>query len=376
MTVFKYFFKVLKKYQFMIIIYTVILLVFGATSITNNQSTNFVASKPDILIINEDEQEGITQDLITYLSMQANVKTDIKNKEDALFYRDISYVINIPKGYRSNYLNGQILKIDVEKLNDSNASYMDMVLNRYLNLARIYINENEEIAISKINEILNNHVDIKIDSHIDTNSYSKAANFYNFSSYSLLAGCVFVIATVLSSFHDSKIKKRMNITPTKYKQINFELLLGNFLFALVLWLFYVILSFILIGKAMLSIHGILYIINSFLFLLCSLTLAFLIGTITNNKNAINGITNVVALGCSFLCGVFVPQQYLPDSILKIAHILPSYWYVMNNNLISSLETINIETLNAYFKNSFVLIIFILVFVILTNIISRQQRVQN
>lgn len=376
MTVFKYFFKVLKKYQFMIIIYTVILLVFGATSITNNQSTNFIASKPDILIINEDEQEGITQDLITYLSMQANVKTDIKNKEDALFYRDISYVINIPKGYRSSYLNGQMLNIDIEKLNDSNASYMNMVLNRYLNLARIYINENEGVAISKINEILHNHVDIKIDSHIDTNSYSKATNFYNFSSYSLLAGCVFVIATVLSSFHDSKIKKRMDITPTKYKRINFELLLGNFLFALVLWLFYVILSFILIGKAMLSIYGLLYIINSFLFLLCSLTLAFLIGTITNNKNAINGITNVVALGCSFLCGVFVPQQYLPTGILKIAHILPSYWYVMSNNLISSLETINIETLNAYFKNSFILLVFTVVFIILTNIISRQQRVKN
>ena len=39
---------------------------------------------------------------------------------------------------------------------------------------------------------------------------------------------------------------------------------------------------------MFSIQGLIYIINSFVFTLCALTIAFLVGSIINNKNAMNG----------------------------------------------------------------------------------------
>ena len=75
---------------------------------------------------------------------------------------------------------------------------------------------------------------------------------------------------------------------------------------------------------MFTTHGLMYLINSFVFTICAITIAFLIGTLINNKNAINGIVNVVALGSCFLCGAFVPMDWLPDAVLKIAHVLPSY----------------------------------------------------
>ena len=53
MTVFKTFLKVLNKNKFVIILYTIILLLFGGINMqTSENSTNFVASKPDVLIIN------------------------------------------------------------------------------------------------------------------------------------------------------------------------------------------------------------------------------------------------------------------------------------------------------------------------------------
>ena len=39
--------------------------------------------------------------------------------------------------------------------------------------------------------------------------------------------------------------------------------------------------------------------------------------IFGNKNAINGIINVVALGSSFLCGTFVPVEFLPNRVFFI-----------------------------------------------------------
>ncbi len=57
MTVFKTFLKIVNKYKFIILLYTVILIVFAGFNMqTSDTSTAFVASKPDVLIINKDEE--------------------------------------------------------------------------------------------------------------------------------------------------------------------------------------------------------------------------------------------------------------------------------------------------------------------------------
>ena len=104
-----------------------------------------------------------------------------------------------------------------------------------------------------------------------------------------------------------------------------------------------------------------------------LTIAFLIGNIINDKNAINGIVNVIALGSSFLCGAFVPMQWLPDSVLKIAHILPSYYYISTNEILVNLETINFETLKTILINMVAILLFSFGFIIITNIISKRKQ---
>ena len=106
--------------------------------------------------------------------------------------------------------------------------------------------------------------------------------------------------------------------------------------------------------------------------MCALTIAFLIATIINNKNAINGIVNVIALGSSFLCGAFVPVEWLPKSVLTIAHMIPTYWYIQTNELMKTIEEFNIETLMPVFINMGVIILFSISFIILTNIFSKKK----
>lgn len=47
------------------------------------------------------------------------------------------------------------------------------------------------------------------------------------------------------------------------------------------------------------------------------------------------ISNVIALGMSFLCGVFVPLEYLGEGLIKAAHFLPAYWYITSANFIDT-----------------------------------------
>ena len=119
-------------------------------------------------------------------------------------------------------------------------------------------------------------MEVELTSKLDTDSLEKATFYYNFANYSILAGTVYVICIVLSSFKEEKIRKRTVISSMKYKTHNRKLLLSNGLFALFLWLVYVVLSFVLVGDGMFTIHGVVYIVNSFVFMICALTIAFLI----------------------------------------------------------------------------------------------------
>ena len=227
--------------------------------------------------------------------------------------------------------------------------------------------------ISKINEILSKETQIEVTSKLDAGNLSRATFYYNFLNYIILAGCVYLICLILSSFREEKIRKRTIISSMNYKKHNRQLLISNGILIMILWIFYVLLSFILVGDIMFGKHGLILIINSFVFSICSLTIAFLIGNLINNKNAINGIINVVGLGSSFLCGAFVPMEWLPDNILTFAHILPSYWYIQTNEIVKKFETINLETLKPIIINMGVILMFSVLFIIITNIITRKKR---
>ena len=379
MTVFKTFLKILNKNKFIIILYTLFLIFFGGFNMQTSESNiNFVASKPDIMIVNYDEEKGITKDLIKYIEENSNV-VDLKNNEDAindaLFYRDVNYVVYIPKNYNKDFMDGKNPEIEIKSTGDYQSSFAEMLLSRYIKVANIYqksINSEEEL-ISKINETLSKKSEVEITSKLDTNILSKATFYYNFANYSIMACLIYVICLILASFKDIKIQKRTIISSTNYKTLNRKILLSNSLFSIILWMIYVVLSFILVGDIMFSIHGIFYLINSFVFTICATTIALFIGNIVSNKNAISGIVNVIALGSSFLCGAFVPMEWLPEGVIKIAHILPSYYYISNNEILKTLELINLNTIKPILLNIIIVLSFSIMFIILTNIVSKRKQ---
>lgn len=379
MTVFKTFLKILKKNLATVILYTTILVVFAGFNMqTNESSMGFVSSKPDILIVNNDKDGVITKDLVKYIE-ENSTSTKVKNTEearlDALFYNDTDYIIYIPKNFSEDFMNGKLKEIEVKSGANFNSSYAEMLLNRYLNLASTYskLTNDEKAIISMVNDTLKNDTKVNVTTKLDTDSLERAAFFYNFSSYSILACLIFIICLILSIFNHDRIRKRTIISSTNYKKINRELLFTNLGFALIIWLIYVVLSIILVGNVMFTTNGLLMILNSSIFLVVAVTLAFLLGTLINNKDAINGVMNVVALGSSFLCGVFVPMNYLPDFVVNIARVIPTYYFVKSNEIIKELEEISFNTLTPVFINMLVLIGFSIMFVVLTNVITNKKR---
>lgn len=382
MTVFKTFFRIVNKLKPTIILYTALLIIFGAVNMkTSDNNINFVNSKPDILIINQDVNKGLTKNLIDYMKKNSNIVKVENNEEkinDSLFYREISYVIYIPKDYRKNVLLGKNPKLDIKKTDEYDAHLSEMMLKRYIKLQNIYNEEagSEDELITLINDNINDDVNVKITSKVDTSKTYNIAYYFNFASYSILAIIIYIVCLVLCSFKEESISKRINISSINYKSHNNKILFASIVFSSIVWLLFVIIGVTIVGDIMFSIRGLISIINSFIFTFCALTLSILISSLTNNKNAISGIVNVIALGSAFLCGAFVPAEYLPSSVLNFAHILPAYYYINSNDLLKNIDVINISSMHPIIINMVVIIIFSILFIILNNIVTRKKRKSN
>lgn len=382
MTVFKTFFRIVNKLKPTIILYTALLIIFGAVNMkTSDNNINFVNSKPDILIINQDVNKGLTKNLIDYMKKNSNIVKVENNEEkinDSLFYREVSYVIYIPKDYRKNVLLGKNPKLDIKKTDEYDAHLSEMMLKRYIKLQNIYNEEagSEDELITLINDNINDDVNVKITSKVDTSKTYNIAYYFNFASYSILAIIIYIVCLVLCSFKEESISKRINISSINYKSHNNKILLASIVFSSIVWLLFVIIGVTIVGDIMFSIRGLISIINSFIFTFCALTLSILISSITNNKNAISGIVNVIALGSAFLCGAFVPAEYLPSSVLNFAHILPAYYYINSNDLLKNIDVINISSMHPIIINMIIIIMFSILFIILNNLVTRKKRKAN
>ena len=78
-----------------------------------------------------------------------------------------------------------------------------------------------------------------------------------------------------------------------------------------------------------------YGLNVCVMVLVGLSIAFLVVHLAGTGNGVNGLANVIALGMSFICGVFIPDSMLSSSVRNIAKFLPVYWYEQNNTILGT-----------------------------------------
>ena len=377
MIVFNTFWKIVKKNKGLIILYTVMLVVFGGMNFKQSEKdNNFSSSKPEIVIINNDENGILADNLVTYLNNNTIVKDKKSNDDilDALFYRDVNYIIEIPENYTNDVLNNNNPSINIQSTGNYSAALAQMILQKYLNVQTIYsINEKDANKIaSNINNSLKIDTKVRVNSTVDTNVTSKVSRFYNFASYSLMGVILFGVCLVLSSFKKETINKRTLVSSMNYKKHNFLLTMSALTFVFIIWLVYAVLGLILLKDLVLNITEVFYLINMLLFSMTTLCLSFIIINLTTNKGAINGIINVISLGPAFLCGAFIPTIWLPKVALNIAHIFPAYYYVNTNDYLSNLESLNLENLKPVLNNFLILIIYVIIFIVINNLLTKKN----
>lgn len=392
MIVFKTFWRIMKRYWWIVFIYVAILTSLSVINLKTAPVTDFVDTKPEITIVSQDPSDlatkPFTKNFLNYLSKNTKI-IDLKESEttDALFYQKISMILYLPKDLESKIISGQKITLDYRTSGNYTAELSKNLIKRYFELQRTEIlesknsskeqsnilSEDSEKIISSLNQRLDQSPNVRLASKNATN-LSKIAAFFNFASYTIMAIILYVTCFINASFNKSPVKKRTMVSSLHLKKYSFSLLLANSIFAFSVFVLLTTLSFFVLGDIVLTPFFIFEILNILLYTLAALTLAELVSTFNLSRDAVSGVVNLLSLAPAFLSGAFVPTYFLPSFVLTIAHIFPTYWFIDTNNKIATMTEFNFSSFLTILPNLLVLVLFSIIFIVANLVLSKKKRI--
>lgn len=344
MQVFKTFMKVAKKRLHVSMIYIVIFVIIGIM-MTNSASgsSDFTQTKLDISITDLDNTQA-SRALADYIGKNnkiVSIKNDMDSITDAIFYRQVDIVLTVNKGYSQKLADGETdgLFSNYRVPGSYSAAFFDEQLNQYISMITAYttggmtvdeaVQKSEQLAQSEIRvETLNFSENADVD-------YGEGITFYyQYLAYILIAVMITGLCPTLLVMMKKEIRNRTNCSCISSTSQMVQIVLGTIVFAIGVYLILTVAALFLYHSQLYNLKGLLAMLNGFVYLIFATMLTLFISVMSPGSKAVDMIGNVVSLGMSFLCGVFVPQSMLSGAVLNIGKFLPAYWYVKANNILA------------------------------------------
>jgi ABC-2 type transport system permease protein len=355
------------------------------SSVVYNQTQNaFTQTKSNIAVFNSDKGGVLSEGLVEYLSENAKIVAVDNSEEsiqDALFYGIIDYVLRIPEGFSEGFMKGDAPELtkNVTASTASGAS-IDLMINKYLSIAdtfrlntpgadRQYIRDNTALSLQSA-------ADAQMVATREQINTSKLSFYFMFAAYPIMAILIMSVTTIMITFNETDLSKRNACAPVSPLKMNLQLVLGNSILALAVWLIICAYNILIYGRDSLNTGSVLLCVNTLVFTLVSLSIGFIGGRLIKGGAAQSAYTNVIALGISFISGIFVPQEMLGDTVLKIASFTPGYWYVKAVNDISSLPGYSLANLRQAIGFMLIQLGFAAAIFIVALALSKQKKMSN
>lgn len=349
MQVYKTFFKISKKYLTSCLIYAFIFIVILiAMSRLGSQSTNdrFKADKVSFAVIDNDNTAA-SHALLDYLQDKHTLVEldDYSNEklQDAMYYEKIQYLLIIPEGYEEKLMNNDTENILSHSMRTDSAKgyFFNQDVDAYLDCLKLYLTA--DFSLDEALDAAKDSLATVSESAVSSVSFDAKSDmlptgmayYFQYLSYMLLSGIVIAVSPILISFHRQNLQERLACSSTTPRKQGLAIGLGCITYCLAVWLIFMLIAVFMYKPAnIFSESGLMLMLNSLIYTLCVALVTLIIGSFNLEANALNLISNILGLGASFLCGVFVPMWYLSDKVLMFSQFLPTYWYMKNLNMIS------------------------------------------
>lgn len=385
MQVFNVSMKVLKRNLPSILIYLGIFLALSLLFASQSreqesQYASFDNLKINVAVFSEEDTpliDGLMETL-KETSYIIPLKDDLDIISDALYFRIVTYVLRIPEGFTESFMNGEEMKLVKQTIPGSiNNIYTELAVNSYFNTARLYLSSGKVMTDEELVERTRSAlaektpIDMKSSQVVQKDEYAKF--YFNYMAYSLVSILVLGTSLIMLVWKDPDLYRRTAVSPLRRSSISFQKYLALGLFTLISWVVLTFAYFAVNKYAHLDQRLILHMVNSLIFAFTAMAMSFLVGTLLKSRNAISAVSNVVALGPSFISGVFVPQELLGQNVLNMAKVTPTYWYVTSNNIISSSGSLTGGTMETIYSNMLIIGLFGIGFFILATLAGRRAR---
>lgn len=348
MQVFKLYFKLLKSYKGVIILYFVIFMAVALVMTKNLASDNDVAmdeTKLDIMIVDEDGKT-FGKVLEEYFGKRHNLSDIEYDKEkitDALYWRELDYVLIIPEGFEESILSHETEDMELQNMKVPgyyDAVYFESELTMYMGKLKglLVAGYSIEEAGEQLMKLQAQQTEVKIASFVNEKQNDICTIFFAYVPYLFITLGMNGIGLILIVFNEQKVKDRMECSCTTMKERIAGLSCGTLVFGLLMLAAVVIVAGILSKGSIFTDNRFPYfLVNMTAMMLFGLSLGFFAGTVAKNRDAVSGLVNVISLTLCFLGGVFVPQEFFSETIMKVAKFFPTYWYVATNTSIGAMK---------------------------------------
>lgn len=344
MQVFNAFMKVLKKRIGVAMIWVVVFLIISFT-VANNADAGklkFESEKIDICVFDEDGTEA-SKALTEFLGEKHNIVTVENDKDyilDALYYGRVDCVMTIKAGYGQKLAAGDTESLFTSyHVHDSyEATLAENLTDEYVGTVSAYLTGGEEMssALTKAEEALSQEVKVTtetFDEGKDSGGVNEMFFYFQYLPYVFISVMIVALCPVLLRLNQKEIRHRTNCSCITARSQSAQIILGSTVFVIAVWMIFIIAGLVLLGE--LYNERMWYaVLNSFIFVVISAGIAILISAFSPSENAVNVIANIIGLGMSFLCGVFVEQSLLGDGVLNVARFLPAFWYIKANDMLA------------------------------------------
>lgn len=381
MQIFNMYFKLINKCIPIYFLYGVVFILLLIVKIGENKDKYNQDYKMVVGIINNDVTDTFADNMKLYLEKYCDIYymgTSKYDLDDNLYYDNIDAIINIPYGFMEGLLNDVIQKPNIETLEDNEISLqLNGLISHYINTLHEYLEHNKEINMDKIFSQLN---DVLLQSEVsETNilnsNYAEnklMSEFFHVAGY-ILIGCLFVtVGTVINIFHDTYIKKRIDVSLLENNQMHGQILLGNLIFTLCLDAILITVGFFYTKNNLNFIVLVKYSLNIAVYSLSALALNYFFAILYEKKKSLMYFV-LIPIILAFISGVFVPQDNLREIVLHIGSFNPLYWFVKNNNEIFKTSNILIGKENNIFENMMIQLLFAGVFFVLSCLLIKERK---
>lgn len=351
------------------------LLIFFNFSLKDNGQMSYEGKKMRIAVQDADDSV-LSRALAEFLGKEnmVTVNADEELVTGQLFDGMLEYVIYVPKGFLEDFVNNpETSRIERVSINAS-VAFLDQKTEQFFRYVRteLAMGKSMEDACAAAMELLDIGSKTELLGKKKSIAETRGYYFLAFFAYAAVSLQIMIIGPIMQAFYRKEIHMRNECSATRRQTLVLKIAGGASLGVLLIYLVLMGLGLALDYKDFTVKLFLFAMLNAFLFMLVGFAISLIAGMLLKGNNALNGACNLIGMGMSFLGGVFVSMDLLPDYVRKISAFIPVTWYMKNVILIFQ---VNFEdSLGEYFTNLGVLAVFAAAFFCLALVVSGKKRI--